>query len=122
MGVRQAHLVPNALPGLVGPAGNGPVPDEVWRFAKEYDPLIVSVGAMTANHGFEVLIRAPAQMKPLFPKIGAIIVAYKSVHPAYRRYIDDLMSETSLNCSILIHESPPEVLIVIALADVLVRP
>jgi glycogen synthase len=97
------------------------IPENVYNFITQHSPLIISVGAMERVHGIDVLLRALSELKLIFPKLGAIIIAYKSTDTKYRTEVETLVTELNLANSLIIPHILPSVPAVVKMADVFVR-
>jgi glycosyltransferase involved in cell wall biosynthesis len=121
--MKDVQFIPNALSYLSRESEEPTnVPDYVSEFIARHRPIIVLVGAMERVHGIDSLIWALSILKPAYPEFGAILIAYKSVNTAYRSEVDDLVDALDLRETVLVPDSLPDVLAVVRMANVFVRP
>jgi glycogen(starch) synthase len=120
MGIRQVFFIPNDLSYVDAAAGS--ISEEVQRFLGVHRPVIVSVGALERVHGIDVLVRAVPALKTVYPELGVVVIAYKSINLAYQGEIKALVSGLNLEDAIIFPDDLPDVLVVVKQASVFVRP
>jgi glycosyltransferase involved in cell wall biosynthesis len=119
-GCRQVFFIPNDLPYIDAAAGS--IPEETQRFISARRPVIVSVGALERVHGIDALVRAVPAVKEIYPELGVVVIAYKSIDLAYRGEVNALVSGLHLEDAIIFPDELPDVLAVVKQANVFVRP
>ena len=120
--IRNVYFIPNELIYIpIIEDKQESIPESVNNFIAQHSPLIISTGAMERVHGIDILIQALSELKPIYPKLGAIIIAYKSTDTKYRAEVDTLITELNLANSVLFPRSLPSVPAVVRMADVFVR-
>lgn len=120
LGARQVFFIPNELSYVN--EKQGPVPEYIQQFVADHQPLIVAVGAMEKVHGLDTLIRAIPLLKNSYPKLGVIVIAYKSINLLYKSEIDEIITTHHLQDHVSFPKELPDVQAVMKLADIFVRP
>jgi glycosyltransferase involved in cell wall biosynthesis len=122
LGARQVSYIPNAFRDFDDSADGDRVPEDTLRFIESHHPVVALVGAMRPVYGVDIFLKALSQVRADYPEIGAIIIAFKSVEPNYRAQIERLVSSLSLHNAVIFPQQLPNVLAVVSLADLFVRP
>lgn len=122
LGVANAVFIPNDL-RYVPHGGDGTaLPDEVASFIAGHDPVVSLVGAMNPPYGIDVFLRALDVARKDLPRLGGLVVAFKSNDMTYGTSVAELKNTLGLQESVMIPDSFANVAEALRRSDIFVRP
>ena len=109
----------SVIPAYVGLPAAAPLSSADTKLVEAFDPLLVACGGAGPEYGFPILIKAVANLRQSFPKLGCVMMG-SAGSDALRRLIDSLGVADRVTCiENLPHEQFAAIL---SCADVFVRP
>lgn len=122
LGHPRAVFISNDLRYIPHGADATDLPSDVDDFLADHDPVVTLVGAMNPPYGIDIFLRALAAARSEMPRIGGLIIAFKSSNTAYTAEVMTLRRDLALQDAAMIPEPFPAVAEALRRSDIFVRP
>jgi len=115
----RTHVIENGLDvERVRSRATLEVPEEIAGFCEAHDPVLVGVGRLSAEKGFDRLIRIAARLRDRWPRIGVLIIGEGKL----RASLTTLASSSGLGNDVLMPGFSDRVPAVMARTDLVCMP